>query len=69
ELDPGVEDNDFVNYEYVHQLDFAFMILQNYQYSGQDISTYMAFIESAVRFFDEHYQYRHLQQTGKKLDE
>jgi hypothetical protein len=68
-LDPGVEDNDFVNYEYVHQLDFAFMILQNYQYSGQDISTYMAFIESAVRFFDEHYQYRHLQQTGKKLDE
>ncbi|WP_052737985.1 hypothetical protein [Bacillus sp. SA1-12] len=29
----------------------------------------MPFIESAIRFFDEHYQYRLNQQTGNRLDE
>lgn len=68
-LDPGVEDNLWIKYEHVHQLDFAYMILEYYRYSGLDIADYMPFIESAVRFFDEHYQYRGKQLTGKPLDE
>ncbi|MHC4623422.1 MAG: DUF5703 domain-containing protein, partial [Planctomycetota bacterium] len=56
-------------YQFGHQLDFSFMILEYYRYSGRDISPYLPFIESSVTFFDEHYQYRERQRTGKPLDE
>ncbi len=69
ELDPGVEDSAYVSYEYVHQLDFSLMILEYYFFSGNDIAPYLPFIESSVRFFDEHYRYRSTQLTGTPLDE
>jgi hypothetical protein len=56
-------------YQFGHQLDFSFMILEYYRYCGKDISAYLPFIESAVTFFDVHYQYRQRQRTGKPLDE
>ncbi|MHC4620084.1 MAG: DUF5703 domain-containing protein [Planctomycetota bacterium] len=40
-------------YQFGHQLDFSFMILEYYRYSGRDISPYLPFIESSVTFFDE----------------
>jgi len=56
-------------YQFGHQLDFSFMILEYYRYSGKDIWPYLPFIESAVTFFDEHYQYRQKQRSGRLLDE
>ncbi|MHC4664720.1 MAG: DUF5703 domain-containing protein [Planctomycetota bacterium] len=56
-------------YQFGHQLDFSFMILEYYRYSGKDISSYLPFIESSVTFFDEHYQFRQRQRSGKPLDE
>ncbi|MHC4061164.1 MAG: DUF5703 domain-containing protein [Planctomycetota bacterium] len=56
-------------YQFGHQLDFSFMILEYYRYSGRDISSYLPFIESSVTFFDEHYQFRQRQRSGKPLDE
>ena len=56
-------------YQFGHQLDFSFMILEYYRYCGKDISQYLPFMESAVTFFDEHYQFRQKQRTGKPLDE
>jgi hypothetical protein len=56
-------------YQYGHQLDFSFMILEYHRFSGEDIAAYLPFIESAVTFFDQHYQYRHKNRTGKALDE
>jgi hypothetical protein len=56
-------------YQFGHQLDFSFMILEYYRYSNRDISIYMPFIESSVTFFDEHYQFRHKKRAGKPLDE
>jgi hypothetical protein len=56
-------------YQFGHQLDFSFMILEHYRYSGRDISAYLQFIDSSVTFFDEHYQYRQKQRTGNPLDE
>jgi hypothetical protein len=56
-------------YQFGHQLDFSFMILEHYRYSGRDIAAYLPFIDSSVTFFDEHYQYRQKQRTGKPLDE
>lgn len=58
-----------VVYQFGHQLDFSFMILEYYRYSGEDISVYLPFIDGAVTFFDEHYQYLEKQRTGKRLDQ
>jgi hypothetical protein len=51
--------NSYVNFEYVHQLDFAKMILDYHAYSGADISEYLDFIESSILFHREHYRYWH----------
>jgi len=56
-------------YQFGHQLDFSFMILEYYHYCGKDISAYLPFIDSSVTFFDRHYQYRHEKRAGKPLDE
>jgi hypothetical protein len=69
DLEPGVQVNFAVNYHYEAQLEFSFMILNYYQFTRSDISDYMPFIERSVKFFDEHYQYRGRQLTGKPLDE
>jgi len=69
DLEPGVQVNGAVNYHYEAQLEFSFMILKYYQYTHSDISAYMPFIERSVKFFDEHYQYRCRQLTGKPLDD
>jgi hypothetical protein len=58
-----------VVYQFGHQLDFSFMILEYHRFSGKDISAWLPFIESSVTFFDRHYQFRHKQRTGKPLDE
>jgi hypothetical protein len=64
----GVQVNGAVGYHYEAQLEFSFMILKYFEYTGGDISEYMSFIERSVRFFDEHYQYRCRQLTGEPLD-
>ncbi|MHC4192700.1 MAG: DUF5703 domain-containing protein [Planctomycetota bacterium] len=69
DFEPGVQVNTSCKYEFVHQLDFAYMILEYLRFSGKDISIYMPFIESAVKFYDQHYQFRCKQLTGKPLDE
>jgi hypothetical protein len=65
---PGVQSIGVVH-QFGHQLDFSYMILEYRRFSGNDISAWMPFIDSAVTFFDEHYQYRHRQRTGQPLDE
>lgn len=73
--EPGFDKNDnellspWIKYEYVNQLEFSYMILQYKRYSGSDITRYMPFIESSVKFFDEHYQKRNFLETGSNLDE
>lgn len=58
----------WVRYLFLNQLEFSFMIMKYHQYSGQDITCYMPFVKSSIRFFDEHYQYLHFINTGKYLD-
>jgi hypothetical protein len=69
DVERGVQVNGAVNYHYEAQLEFSFMILNYHQFTGNDISAYMPFIENSVKFFDEHYQYRNKKRTGKPLDE
>lgn len=59
----------WIKYYYTTQLEFAAMIMKYQVYSGNDIAAYLPFIESAIRFFDEHYQYMYALETTQKLDE
>lgn len=67
-LDVGEQDNRWVVHHYTNQLEFALMVLDYERFSGRDITPYLPFVKSAVRFFDEHYQFRHRQRTGEPLD-
>ncbi|MGQ1948516.1 DUF5703 domain-containing protein [Geofilum sp. OHC36d9] len=67
-LEPGLQSNPFVQTLYQNQLEFAFMILQYYEYSGNDISAYIPFVYNCVKFYNEHYQYRNIQRTGQPYD-
>ncbi|GAA3597527.1 DUF5703 domain-containing protein [Flavivirga amylovorans] len=68
ETEFGVQTNKYVNHHYVNQLEFSLMILDYYQFSGENINKYLPFIKSSLKFFDEHYQYRQKQRTGETLD-
>ncbi len=67
--DPTVQMSPWVRYLYGSQLEFSYMILNYAKYTNRDISPYLDFVERSIRFFDEHYQYRHFVNTGHRLDE
>lgn len=67
--DPTEMQGPWTRYLYLSQLEFAFMILRYRQYSGNDITPYLPFIESAIRFFDVHYQWQHRINALQPLDE
>ncbi|RCX12994.1 hypothetical protein DFR58_11951 [Anaerobacterium chartisolvens] len=56
-------------YHYSTQLEFAFMILRYYRYTGKDISGYVPFIESVVAFYFEHYEFVHRFNACRPYDE
>src|SRR5205814_5796571 len=49
-------------------LEFCLMMLEEEQYTGKDRSERIPFIESCLRFFDEHYQYLAKKRGIKSLD-
>ena len=67
-FDKGVEYNAWLEYEWDTVLEFCLMMLEEERYSGNDISSYLPFIESCLRFFDEHYQYLAKLRGRKSLD-
>ena len=69
DFDKGVEYNAWLEYEWDTVLEFCLMMLEEGQYTGVDISDRIPFIESCLRFFDEHYQYLAKKRGNKALDE
>ncbi len=67
-FDKGVEYNAWLEYEWDTVLEFCLMMLEEQRYTGKDIAAYLPFIESCLRFFDEHYQYRAKQRGRNALD-
>jgi len=67
-FDKGVEYNAWLEYEWDTVLEFCLMMLEEERYTQKNISTYLPFIESCLRFFDEHYQYLAKQRGIKALD-
>lgn len=68
DFDKGVEYNAWLEYEWDTVLEFCLMMLEEERYTQKNISSYIPFIESCLRFFDEHYQYRAKQRGIKALD-
>ncbi len=68
-MEPGVMDNKWLEYQYDTVLEFCQMILLANEYSGMDITRYRPLISEAVRFFDEHYQFRAKQRGATALTE
>lgn len=58
-FDPTEPRSPWIRYEYITQVEFAFMIIKYYRYTGKDIADYIPFIESCVTFFFEHYKQIH----------
>lgn len=67
--DKGMEYNAWLEYQWDTVLEFCLMMLEEERYTGNDISSYIPFIESCLRFFDEHYQYLARQRGRKTFDE
>jgi hypothetical protein len=69
DFDKGVEYNAWLEYEWDTVFEFCLMMLEEEKYTGKDISKAIPFIESCLRFFDEHYQWRARKRGSKALDE
>lgn len=67
-FDKGVEYNAWLEYTWDTVLEFCQMIMESHRYAATDISPYTGLIESALTFFDEHYQYLASRRGIKKLD-
>ncbi len=67
-FDKGVEYNAWLEYLWDTVLEFCLMMLEEERYTQKDISSYIPFIESCLKFFDEHYQYLAKQRGIKSLD-
>ncbi|MEO6733604.1 MAG: DUF5703 domain-containing protein [Ferruginibacter sp.] len=67
-FDKGVEYNAWLEYEWDTVLEFCLMMLEQENYAGKDVSSYLPFIESCIVFFDEHYQLLAKQRGRKALD-
>lgn len=65
---PGVEDSAFVDHLWDTVLEFCLMMLERGRFTGADIAGDLAFIDSCLTFFDEHYRREHARIAGAELD-
>lgn len=57
-----------LEYHYTSMLDFAYMATEYARFGGCNIKEVLPFIESSVKFFDNYYQNKNEQRTGKRLE-
>ena len=69
DIERGLQWSPYHEYYFTSQLEFSYMILEYYRYSGKDISAYMPFVKSSIAFFDQHYRLRARQHFGQEFSE
>lgn len=69
DYDKGMQYNAWLEYQWDTVLEFCMMMLETGNYNDADLSEYLPFIESCLRFFDEHYSYLAKKLGSKALDE
>ena len=67
-FDKGLEYNAWLEYEWDTVFEFCMMMLETERYEGENITSFIPFIESCLTFFDEHYRYLAKQRGSKALD-
>jgi hypothetical protein len=67
-MDPGMQYNAWLEYQWDTSLEFCLMILLLEEYTGRDISEYIPLIESCLEFFDLHYRYLARERGEEELD-
>lgn len=65
---PGVEDSAFVDHLWDTVLEFCLMMLEVGRFTGTDVSGDLAFIDSCLTFFDQHYRIQYARISGGELD-
>ncbi|GAB3667921.1 DUF5703 domain-containing protein [Echinicola sediminis] len=68
DYDPGMQYNAWLEYQWDTVLEFCLMMLEKERYTGESSKAYVPFIESCLRFFDEHYQYLAKQRGARTFD-
>lgn len=66
-VDPGIEDNAWVNYQWDSVFEFCQMILEARRYAGLDIARYLPLIESCLSFYDGFYRLQEQRRSGCPL--
>lgn len=66
---PGVEDSAFVDHLWDTVLEFCLMMLEVGRFTDADTSADLAFIDSCLVFFDQHYRREHVRVSGTELSE
>ncbi len=66
--DKGRQYNAWLEYQWDASLEICLMVLDQYFYTGKDITEYLNLIYSCLEFFDEHYQYLARMRGRKELD-
>lgn len=67
-LDPGVQDNKWIDYEWDTVLEFCKMALDIEHFTAKDITRYIPLIEKCLIFYDKHYQYLASKRSRTFLD-
>ena len=67
-MDPGMQDNRWLEYLWDTSLEFCLMVLETYRYCGADIGGYLPMIESCLTFFEQHYRYLARSRGESELD-
>ena len=65
---PGVEDSAFVGYLWDTVLEICLMMLEVGRFTGADVSSDVAFVDSCLTFFDAHYRAEQRRIAGRELD-
>jgi len=68
DYDSGMQYNAWLEYQWDTVLEFCLMMLEKEKYTGESVEVYVPFIESCLRFFDEHYQYLAKQRGARTFD-
>lgn len=68
DLENGVDYELGIRRIWESQLEFSWMILQYYSYTGNDIREYLPFIEKSVIFYDEYYRKLQRKRSGTDFD-
>lgn len=68
-LDPGIQDNKWIDYEWETVLEFCKMAMDVYHYTGHDMKRYIPLVEKSLLFFDLHYQYMASKRSSSIFDD